>query len=312
MTTSHPPMPCRRTEQPRPGRHGMMGAVRLVVPLVAFALLLAGCDSGPDNETAAGDADGLWLLTTLEFDDELLPLDEPLFLEVDGTEVGGDTVCNRFGGQFGRRDHTATAEGCEPDDDPTIDRHEVQDAMIAAVLAGPRISDGRLTFTTSSTRLVYERIDDPTAVQLFAVLDDETAAASTDEIFLDPEAGRHPDYEGLARLTHPGTAARFYIGVDGELVCFIMSTDRASSSSCQRPRLAARRSWAFELANRDGPVGVHAALIPDAFVEAVAARPDLGQISGNVLLVAEGTAAGRYRFEEPGGQRFTLEVIGLP
>ena len=144
-----------------------------------------------------------------------------------------------------------------------------------------------------------------------SIEDDATKVASTDEIYPDPEAGGHPDDERLVRLAHPGTDARFFTGVDSDLVCVIVSTDNASSRTCQQPRFAARPGWAFELANQDEPVGVNSALIPDACIAAFETRPDLDQMSGNILLVSEGTATGRCEIEEPGGPRFTLQVLGV-
>ncbi len=49
------------------------------------------------------------------------------------------------------------------------------------------------------------------------------------EILLDPEAGgSHRRFDQLVRLGHPGSAARFYLGVEGSLVCLIASTDTES------------------------------------------------------------------------------------
>lgn len=276
---------------------------------ITLAFLLAACTSGravPTDDPR--EANGLWLLSSLEVDGELLSIDEPMFLEVSFNNVGGDTVCNDFGGEFGGP-YTATAMGCEPDDDPTIDRHRVQDEMIAAILSGPQLVDDRLEFATETVHLVYERVDDPTAADLFDVLNEEGKEASPDEIYLDPEGGGQTDFDRLVRVEHPGSEARFYIGVDGELVCFVMSTDNAASTSCQSPRYAARRGWAFELLNMDGPVGVRAALIPDAFVADLETRSDLGTISENVLLVPDSTTPGVYVLEDADGNTFELDVV---
>ncbi len=266
-------------------------------------MVLLGCGS---DSTDAGEADGLWLLSSLEVDDRPVEVTEPIFLEIEEGSVGGNTVCNDFGGEFGG-EFVSTTKGCISDD-PSIDLHHIESVMIEAVMTGPEVVDTNLVFSTPSGHLVYEQVDDPAPAELFAVLDNATNVASTEEIYLDPEAGTHPDYDRLVRLTHPGTDARFFIGIDDEFICFVVSTDAAASTVCQQPRFAARRGRAYELNSSEGPVGVRSAFIPDLFVGSLEERPDLGLISGNILLVSDDAPSGRHPLRGPGGQVFILGI----
>jgi hypothetical protein len=275
-------------------------ALRIVFSSLAIA---AGCGQ---SEFGA-DSDGLWILSSLELDGETLTLDEPLFLEIEGTSVGGDTTCNQFQGQFGG-DFSATAMGCLDYDGAGFDRNETEQEMIDAILSGAEVDNERLVFDNVRVRMTYERFVDPSPGDLYAILGDESRLASADEIYLDLEAGGRESYDRLVRLEHTGTEAVFFIGVQGELVCLVASTDAASFSTCQQPRYAGLQAVAIELTSRTGPTGIRSALIPDQYVAALENRPNLGSLNGNILLVDEAAPTGRHKFEGPAGQLFVLVI----
>ena len=287
-----------------------------VVLLWGVVAAVAGACSGDGDSTSSLTADtsderegldGLWLLSSVEIGDEPIPTEAALFLEIDGTEINGDTTCNHFGGELGGQ-LAQTAKECLREDVTEPDPMAVERAMLAAIRAGPGLDGQQLVFTVGGVRLVYDAVADPAPADLYAALDDETLLADVREIFLDPEAGGHPDYQRLVRLGHPSSDARFYLGTEGEVVCFVVSTHNASLTVCQLPRYAVRSAVAYDLANRHGPVGVRVALIPDAFVDAATQRPDLGEIGANVLLVSPNAEAGRHVLRDAAGEEFVLDL----
>ena len=75
--------------------------MRRLILLTFFLTLFAACSSGgaPPEEI---DITGNWQLVSGTVDDQALPLIDgsPVTLNVTGTEIGGTSACNSYGGQF--------------------------------------------------------------------------------------------------------------------------------------------------------------------------------------------------------------------
>lgn len=222
--------------------------------------------------------DGFWTLTSADFEGAPVSLLEPMFLEIEGDQVGGNSVCNDFGGIF-EGQFTQSLVGCLSEDESEPDPSMVEAALIDAAAARPEIEGDQLVLRSGGFRFFYERTVDPTPAELFEILDDVDHNVDSSEIFLDPEAGgSHQPFEQLVRVDHPGSTGRFFIGFSSELVCLIASTDTESFTACHRPRFAARTAYGYELSNMNGPTGIRVALIPDSFVDAAVQSPDLGEV----------------------------------
>lgn len=92
-----------------------------VYPLIAVALIVAGCAATPQTTP---DVDGNWRLVSGEVSGQSLPLVDgrSITLQIEGTNVSGNSACNQYGGQaivdgsaieFG--DLISTLMGCEAD-----------------------------------------------------------------------------------------------------------------------------------------------------------------------------------------------------
>jgi hypothetical protein len=197
--------------------------------------------------------DGFWTLTSADLEGAPVSLLEPMFLEIEGDQVGGNSVCNDFGGSF-EGEFTQTLAGCSTEGESVPDLSTIDAAPIDAAAARPQIQGDQLVSRSGGFRFFYERAVDPTPAELFEILDDVDRNAGSSEIFLDPEAGgSHQPFEQLVRVDHPGSTGRFYIGVSSELVCLIASTDTESFTACHKPRFAARTAYGYELSNMNGP-----------------------------------------------------------
>ena len=285
-----------------------------VILLVAVATLFAACGavdvaSVTSRNNNDGSADGLWLLTQVEIDGQVVPIDQILFLEIEGNTVGGESTCNNFGGTFGG-DFSQTAELCVDERVAGLDPMRVESEMIDAIGNGPELTGDRLVFTVDKSHFVYEPTIDPAPAEVFAVINDDTKLADVAELFVDPEGGQRR-YDRLVRLDHSGTDIHYYLGLDGELVCFIYSTDNAAGSSCEQPRHVQFQTWAMSPQNMNGPVGPRVAFIPDHAIDAVSARPDVGDLEGNLLLIPDDDPGQKHFFDLDDGRTFALRTDRL-
>jgi hypothetical protein len=204
--------------------------------VVAMLLTSCGITAAADKHNDDGAFDGLWLLTEAEVDGRPVPIDERLFLEVDGNRATGDSTCNPVGGVFGSRPGASETKLCAAEPQGRFDPMAVEYAMRDAILSGPEPSDGGLVFAKGGNRFVYEPVADPSPADLFAVIDDDTSIADPDEIVLDAEGGPPPPFQRLVRLHHAGTDTRFHLGVDGDLLCLVHSSGDTGGYYC-RPRV---------------------------------------------------------------------------
>ena len=94
------------------------------IGLILVAAFAAGCNVGLLLGTGTVDMDGEWRLQSGTLDGDPIPLvaDAPITLRIDGTEAGGTSACNRYGGTLradgGRvrfSDLHGTLIGCEGD-----------------------------------------------------------------------------------------------------------------------------------------------------------------------------------------------------
>ena len=280
--------------------------MRLVGLGFVLAVSLIACGS---DESARMDqtTDGLWLLETLEVDGESVEVGRPFFLEISGSEFGADATCNTFGGEFGGEiDQTLALclDGASPG---AVDVMRIEELMIAAIIAGPRFEGDLVTFSANEIKLSYEFFRDHTPAELFAVLGDASQAADVDEISFDPEGGGPGEYTSLVRLEHPYEDAEFFLAIEGELVCLIVSAPTTSTTACTKPRELALGSFAYELQDSRGSLGIRIALVTDEFMDA-AAESDLGELGVNVLVLDAGLEPSEHVFTNASGESFTLTV----
>ena len=233
----------------------------------------------------------------MEVDGEAVPSAAGLFVEIVDDEFSAEGACNSFGGQFGGETFS-NLMGC------AADREAIDQQMGEALTDGPdQVSETQLVFQASGVSLTYAAVVVPAPDELFSALNGPEANVS--ELFIDSEGGPL-DIDRLIRLSHPSEDARFYLTTSGENLGFYWSSENAGGSWGVGSYPFAR-SWALELAGRDGPLGVRVALIPDT----VADSPELqalGVLENNVLTLDDSIPAGEVTVSRPDDGLFTLTI----
>lgn len=148
-----------------------MRPVQRLSVLLLLAATLAACVAAtpspipPPGPSAPVDATGDWMLESGTIDGAAIPIvaDYPITFSVDGSEVGGQSACNFYGGQLelaeggvrvGLTSSTAMACG-ELDGDVMRSEAAFQEAL-GAVRAG-RVQADRLTLVGPAVELVFTR-----------------------------------------------------------------------------------------------------------------------------------------------------------
>lgn len=134
---------------------------RRFAALVAAVLVLAACDLM--SSVTESDLDGSWRLTGGVHGGDPIPLidDAPITMTVDGSEIGGRSACNHYGGQLavdGRSISlgamTMTEMGC---DGPIMESEAAYIAALADVERFDRSGEA-LTFTGEGVELTYDLV----------------------------------------------------------------------------------------------------------------------------------------------------------
>ena len=150
-----------------------MSIPRRAVPLLA-ALTLAACGAQGATPFPSGDpfvAEGSWELTSGTAGGDELPIvdDHPITLTIEGSEIGGTSACNSYGGrvtvkggQLEIGELGMTAMGCEP---PVM---AVESAYMAALGAVTSLigDDGKLVLHGPDVELRFERLPKPPTAEL--------------------------------------------------------------------------------------------------------------------------------------------------
>jgi hypothetical protein len=267
----------------------------LVVTSLGLTALLAACGDESAPET--------WRLVTFEVAGDLRPIDEPLFLEVDGDGFAAETPCNTVRGEFGGP-LASTAMACDPG------RTESEALMTQAFADEPVEIDGRLVFVEGDVRLIYESFVEPVTFDLIAVLGDERR--SVDASALPPESATGtvpPDYDALIPVASPvPTIDLFLASLDGR-PCVVYGTETSIGSACTGPRELSFRTRTVNVP-QDDPSYLRVAIIPDDF-GAVADRSGLGTYDTNLLIVADAVPAGTQVLTNTAGNTLAV-MIGEP
>ena len=122
---------------------------RWFVVFLGVVAAVAGACSGDGDSTGSLTADtsdqrqvldGLWLLSSVEISQEPIPTEGPLFLDIDGPEITGNTTCNDFAAELGGQ-LVKTSKACVRQDPTAPDPMAVERAMIAAIRAAKTTPD---------------------------------------------------------------------------------------------------------------------------------------------------------------------------
>lgn len=153
---------------------------------------------------------GVWVLTELHYQGEAIPELAGRLLDTfdDGTYLAAG-ACNSLGGHFGGPAGGQTQAGCHSQDG--IDREAIDTAMAAAFATGQISSSASsLTAETSTLRLVYARVFEPTPAELFSVLTDDSREISWSELPSGLDGGPM-EIGRVVELDHP-SQGRFFVG----------------------------------------------------------------------------------------------------
>ncbi len=288
-----------------------MSSIRLTLAAVALASALAACGQSTADPASSGDGltltdqsprpirdspDGTWELSEGVVGGAIIPELEGLFLEVDGNEFTASGACNGFGGPFDG-DIFSQMAGCL---DESLDRNAIDELMIEAFGNGPKQQNNQLVFSTDDIRLVYDAFDDPPLASLFPQL---AGQRSTDLVL-----GSMLELPETAfPVDHTATDLVLHLAATDDFVALYWSTNNGAASVGFPLQTVARHSYAHELRDIEGYLGVRAALVPDT----VASAPQLqalGVIENNVLVVDEAIGRATVNVARPDGGTFTLEV----
>jgi heat shock protein HslJ len=138
------------------------------------AMILAGCGSPGTTPSPAGDSfdpQGSWELTSGTAKDQRIPIldDHPITLTIEGSEIGGTSACNSYGGrltvsggQLEISELGMTAMGCEA---PAMAAESAYVAALGAVrsIAG---GDELLVLRGPGVELRFERLPQPRTAEL--------------------------------------------------------------------------------------------------------------------------------------------------
>jgi heat shock protein HslJ len=132
---------------------------------VGFSIVVVACSAGTPAPSGAGPVDvtGDWQLASGTVDGDPFPivLDAPITLTVDGTQIGGRSACNHYGGEIvvegGRPKFSLmsmTEMACA---EPVMAAEAAFVAVLPRVVGAARDGD-RLTLTGPGVELVFDRL----------------------------------------------------------------------------------------------------------------------------------------------------------
>jgi len=198
--------------------------------------LLAACTSTPGPTPEPFDATGDWVLESGSVNGAPIPVlaDYPITLSVDGTEVGGQSACNFYGGrlevvngQVRLAQTSSTAMACgEPDSD--VMQSEAAFVQALGEIRAARGETDRLTLFGPTAELIFTRrapipIVDIVATDwvLESVIDDHVAAAAIGE----PATLRFEENGTFQGSTGCRTFSGTWVKARGQLVATQMSME---------------------------------------------------------------------------------------
>jgi heat shock protein HslJ len=163
---------------------------------VALTVVLGACDTSSPGPSGAGpvDASGDWQMTSGTIDGVVLAVvdDSPITLTVKGTEIGGRSACNHYGGRIALQDGrprfsvtSMTEMACA---EPAMAAEAAFLATLPRVVAAARDGD-RLTLTGPDVELVFDRLPAVPLAQLVGtdwVLDSMIAGDVVSSVGGDP------------------------------------------------------------------------------------------------------------------------------
>lgn len=293
-----------------------MSSIRFALAAVALVSALAACGHAAVDSASSSDGltltdqslrpvrdspDGTWEISEGVVDGLAVPELEGLFLEVDGNEFTASGACNGFGGPFDG-DIFSQMAGCL---DESLDRNAIDELMIEAFSNGPIQQNNQVVFSTDDIRLVYDAFDVPPLAGLFPQVADERYVS--DDFVL----GAMVDLpERAFPVGHTATDVVLHLAATDDFIALYWSTNEGAASVGFPLHSIARGSYAHELRDVEGYLGVRAALVPDT----VASAPELqalGVIENNVLVVDESIDRATVTVARPDGGMFTLEVYSV-
>ncbi len=145
-----------------------MDAAKPSVGLLLLVAFVGACTSNPPSAAPAPtpvDATGDWLLESGTIDEAAIPLvaDYPITFSVDGTEAGGQSACNHYGGRLELADGrlqvietSSTAMLCGPPGGEVM-RSEAAFMLALGKVRAARAETDRLTLLGPGIELVFHR-----------------------------------------------------------------------------------------------------------------------------------------------------------
>lgn len=136
-----------------------------ILAAIAGIVVFAACDSGAPGPSGAGPVDvtGSWQMSSGTVDGGPFPIvaDAPITLTIKGTEIGGRSACNHYGGELVVEDGrprfaltNMTAMGCP---EPIMSAEAAFSAALPRVVGATREGD-HLTLVGPGVELVFDRL----------------------------------------------------------------------------------------------------------------------------------------------------------
>ena len=167
-----------------------------MIASVALTVILGACDTSSPDPSGAGTVDvtGHWQMTSGTIDGVVLAAgnDAPITLTVKGTQIGGRSACNNYGGEIvfqeGRPRFTLTSMTQMACAEPAM---AVETAFLVALprVVGAARDGDRLTLTGPGVELLFDRLAPVPLAQLIDtdwVLDSIVAGDVVSNVAGDP------------------------------------------------------------------------------------------------------------------------------